>query len=301
MIHMGRKRGYILLVLLCFNLYFVSNTTVEAKNYTIGAQDSIVFSYQESSESIVMLEFQIYTSTKYHVEVRNLSNIILSSRYNYTEDLHLAFIKEGQYTVNVTNPNSEEIEISFEKDSFPIVRNSDIDGFSYKNTLYCWSFNSVDESYQAVFPISTVKSKYYELFFIVENADVSSIIRFSYKNPATDADWADNLDSIGYSRNGKTSLKVENEMNWLVTELTTTDNYDVLVILYDSPVFTVVGKVIVGIVATGAAIALFLLVYYNPLKFRKRKVEGESYDKRKTKYETPENLQVKAKELFSEE
>jgi len=274
---------------------------VVAKNYTIEAQDSIIFTYEESSESIVILEFENYEGKKFHAEVKNLSDMILSSRYNYTQDLHLAFIKEGQYTVTITNPNDESIEISLERDSFPVSFNSNTEGYSYKDDLYCWSFNSVEESNRVIFPISTIRPKYYELFFIVANFDATGDIWFSYKNPTTETDWATFLNPLSYSRNGKVSVRVEDGMNWLVTELYITSNYDVLIILYDAPVFTTFGKVLVCIAATGVAIALFLLVYFNPLKFRKRKIEGKSYDNVKSDYESIDKMPIKIKEVFNEE
>lgn len=298
---MGRKIYFLMLMLLCFNFYYSTDIMVVAKNYTIEAHDSITLFYEESSESVIILEFENYDSMKFHVEVKNLSNIVLSSRHNYTQDLHLAFIKEGQYTVTITNPNDENIEISAKQVSFPILFNSNTEGYSYKDDLYCWSFNSVEESNRAIFPISTIRPKYYELFFIVENFDASSEIWLSYKNPITESDWATFLNPVSYSRNGKVSVEVEDEMNWLVTELSMTSDYDVLIILYDAPVFTTFGKVLVGIAATGAAIALFLLVYYNPLKFRKRKIEGKSYDNVKSDYESIDKMPMKIKEVFNEE
>ncbi|MHA1482633.1 MAG: hypothetical protein ACTSQA_04245 [Candidatus Heimdallarchaeaceae archaeon] len=301
LIHMGRKKYFLMLILLCFNFYYSTDIIVAAKNYTIEALDSIILTYEESSESIVILEFENYEGKKFHVEVKNLSDMILSSRYNYTQNLHLAFIKEGQYTVTIINPNDETIEISLEQDSFPISFNSNTAGYSYKDDLYCWSFNSVEESYRAILPISTIKSKYYELLFIVENIDTSGSIWLSYKNPMTESNWAEYLDPISYSRNGKVSVKIEIGMSWLVTDLSITSDCNVLVILYDAPVFTTFGKVLVGIVATGAAIALFILVYYNPLKFRKRKVEGKSYDNVKREYESVEKMPMKIKEVFNEE
>lgn len=298
---MGRKKYSLMLILLCFNFYYSTNVIVTAKNYPITATHSIILPYEEEEESVVILDFKSIDGKKFHVEVTNLSGMILASRYNYTQDLQLAFIKEGRYNVIITNPNNEELTISFERDSFPVVRNSDIGGYSYRDNLYCWSFNSVEETYRAIFPISTIKPKYYELFFIVENSDVSSVIWLSYKNPITESDWATYLDPISYSRNGKVSVKVEEGMNWLVTDLSITSDCNVLVILYDAPVFTTFGKVLVGIAATGAAIALFLLVYYNPLKFRKRKVEGKSYDNVKRDYESIEKMPLKIKEVFGEE
>lgn len=298
---MGRKKYSLMLILLCFNSYYSLDIIVAAKNYTIEAQDNIILTYEESSESIIILEFKNYEGKKFHVEVKNLSDMILSSRYNYTQNLHLAFIKEGQYTVTITNPNDEAIKISLEQDSFPISFNSNTEGYSYKDELYCWSFNSVEESYRAILPISTIKPKYYELFFIVENFDTSGSIWLSYKNPTTESDWAEYLDPISFSRNGKVSVKVEDGMSWLVTDLSLKSDYDVLVILYDAPVFTTFGKVLVGIAATGTAIALFLLAYYDPIKFRKRKVEGKSYENIKSDYESIEKMPLKIKEVFSEE
>ena len=298
---MGRKKYSFMLILLCFNFYFSADTIVAAKNHIIDAQDSLTLTYEESSESVVILEFKNYEGKKFHAEVKNLSDLILSSRYNITQDLQLAFIKEGHYTVTLINPNNEIIEISVEQVSFQVVRNSDIGGYSCRDDLYCWSFNSVEESYRAIFPINTIKPKYYELFFIVENFDTSGNIWFSYKNPTTESDWADYLDPISYSRNGKVSVKVEDGMSWLVTDLSITSDCNVLVILYDAPVFTTFGKVLVGIAATGAAIALFLLVYNNPLKFRKHKVEGKSYDNVKREYESVEKMPMKIKEVFNEE
>ena len=298
---MGRKKYTLVLILLCFNFYYSTDIIVAAKNYTIEAQDSIILTYEESSESIVILEFENYEGKKFHAEVKNLSDMILSSRYNYTQNLHLAFIKEGQYTVTITNPNDENIEISLEQDSFPIAFNSNTEGYSYKDDLYCWSFNSVEESYEAIFPISTLNTKYYELYYIVDNFDVSGGIWFSYKNPTTESDWALYLDPISYSRNGKVSVKVEDGMNWLVTDLSLTSDYNVIIILYDAPVFTTFGKTLVGIAATGSAIALFLLVYYNPLKFRRRKVDGKSYDTVKSDYESIDKMPMKIKEVFNVE
>jgi hypothetical protein len=298
---MGRKKYFLMLILLCFNFYYSTDIIVAAKNYTIEAQDSIILTYEESSESIVILEFENYEAKKFHVEVKNLSNMILSSRYNYTQNLHLAFIKEGQYTVTITNPNNENIEISLEQDSFPISFNSNTEGYSYKDDLYCWSFNSVEESYRAIFPISTINSKYYELFFIVANYDTLGNIWLSYKNPTTESYWAAYLDPISYSRNGKVSVKIEEGMSWLVTDLSITSDCNVLIILYDAPIFTALGKVLVGIVTTGVAIVMFLFVYYNPLKYRKRKVGGKSYDSIKSDYESSEKMPLKIKEVFNEE
>jgi len=301
MIHMGRKKYFLVLMLLFANFYSIDTTVVTAKNYPITATHSITLPYEEAEESVVILDFKSYDGKKFHVEVTNLSGMVLASRYNYTQDLQLAFIKEGRYNVEITNPNNEELTISFERDSFPVVRNSDIGGYSYRDDLYCWSFNSVEETYRAIFPISTIKSKYYELFFIVENIDTSGNIWLSYKNPITESDWAAYLDPISYSRNGKVSVKVEDGMSWLVTDLSITSDCNVLVILYDAPIFTTFGKVLVGIAVTGAAIALFLLSYYNPVKFRKRKVEGKSYDDAKSDYESIEKMPMKIREVFSEE
>ncbi|MHA1201469.1 MAG: hypothetical protein ACTSQ4_03000 [Candidatus Heimdallarchaeaceae archaeon] len=298
---MGRKKYFLVLMLLFANFYSIDTTVVTAKNYPITATHSITLPYEEAEESVVILDFKSYDGKKFHVEVTNLSGMVLASRYNYTQDLQLAFIKEGRYNVEITNPNNEELTISFERDSFPVVRNSDIGGYSYRDDLYCWSFNSVEETYRAIFPISTIKSKYYELFFIVENIDTSGNIWLSYKNPITESDWAAYLDPISYSRNGKVSVKVEDGMSWLVTDLSITSDCNVLVILYDAPIFTTFGKVLVGIAVTGAAIALFLLSYYNPVKFRKRKVEGKSYDDAKSDYESIEKMPMKIREVFSEE
>ena len=298
---MGRKISFLIVLLLCLNIYYITDIAVIAKNYTIAAHDSLVLSFEESSESVVILDIEKYDLQKIDIEVKNLSGAILCSRYNYTLSLQLAFIKQGLYTVNITNPNDVTTELNFERDSFPVVSNSQTGGYSYKNDLYCWSFNSVDEVYSAILPISSVKAKYYEMYFIVENIDVQANIWLSFKNPLSDIDWSTYLEPVAYSRNGKVSVKVEADMAWLVVDLSLVADYDVLVILYDAPAFTVLGKVLVGIASVGVAIVVFLGIYHDPLKFRKRKVDGESYDKIKGDYESTEDMRKKIKEVFDEE
>ncbi len=105
---------------------------------------------------------------------------------------------------------------------------------------------------------------------------------------------------MNFVRNLKVGIEIDNNVNWLVLDISSLEDVDILVIVTPRGL-NVVGKFFIGLLAATAGVSLFVFIYIDPLKYRKRKVDGESYDLKKQKYEQHEDLQDTLKEVLTSE
>jgi len=248
------------------------------------------------AKNLPLLSPQILVN--YNFEFKNSLDEVVASRYNVTGNLKMAYIGTGNYTMTITNLKESSLYFSLIKETFPLQTNSETKGYSYKTKLYCWSIDASQSNFHQ-YPIESLNRRDYFMYFISPEKPSTATVWFAYFNPQTNEDWAEYLEPLSIPGNWKIPVEITKDTNWLVVQLGSTGDFNVIIILRISSEFTLVGKVLVGIASAVVGVVIFVLYYFDPLKFRKRKVRGENYEKYKAQYERVENLQDAVKEVFS--
>jgi len=292
----------LLLTFLFLNVLVVSTDVVADKQYEILSGESLILSFSETVFSLMNIEIDNSISNKpFNFELKNQYDIVIASRTNYTHNLVISFVGSGNYTALISNINTETIEVSIIQKSFKLSLNDEIDGFSYKEKIYCWYFNSNEISTYKILPVESLnKGEYFDMYVIALAEDIHSNIWLSNKHPSEGAEWNNYLDPYDYEINSKKLIRLERDVNWIVYDIYESSSYDVLIFLKS----TIAGNIlitIVGISAGVVGIVIFVLYYHNPVKFRKRKVDGKSYDTTKVNYESPKDVTDTLRELLTSE
>ncbi|TFG09449.1 hypothetical protein EU534_02135 [Candidatus Heimdallarchaeota archaeon] len=261
-----------------------------ATRYEIDAMSNVLIEFSEDVSSLFIVEVDNSETEKpYNVTVTNQFDLIEASRVNYTNNLVLSFIGTGDFALTIGNPNSHTLGISVTIESFNLVINNEIGGFSHKNKIYCWSFNTGSIVDYKSFFIESIKRGYFNLYYSIGEEDLQAHVWLSQLNPSSDSGWNDYLESISLEKNSKRLINLEEDNLWLVLDIDTLDNLEVVIVLQS----TIPGRVVIIIVGISAAVVgviVFVLYYYDPLKYRKRKVEGKEYDSVKHEFEYPEDI-----------
>ncbi len=300
---MKKEKIIVLLWIFSFiNVLVISTDIIADKRFEILSGGSLELNFSEDYFSLMNIEIDNSFSNKpFDFELKNQYGIMIASRFNYSHNLVMSFVGSGDYTAIISNNNTENIELSIIQESFKLNLNDETDGFSYKEKVFCWYFNSNEISTYKILPVESLdKRKYYDMYVISLAEDIHSNVWLSSKHPSEEAEWHYYLDPYDYVINSKKLIRLERDVNWIVYAIFESANYDVLIFLKS----TIAGNIlitIVGISAGVVGIVIFVLYYHNPLKFRKRKVDGKSYDTTKDNYENPEDASNTLKELLTSE
>ena len=292
----------LLLIFLFINFLVISTDAVADKKYEILSGESIILSFSEMDFSLMNIEIDNSISSKpFNFELENQYGIVKASRTNYSHNLVMSFVGSGNYTATISNNNTETIELSIIQESFKLSLNDETDGFSYKEKVYCWYFNSNEITTYKILPVESLhKKKYYDMYVIALAEDIHSNVWLSSKHPSEGAEWNNFLDPYDYEINSKKLVRLERDVNWIVYDIFESSSYDVLIFLKS----TIAGNIliiIVGISIGVVGLVIFVLYYHNPLKFRKRKVDGKSYDTTKDNFESPKEVSDTLRELLTSE
>lgn len=300
---MKKEKIIVLLWIFSFiNVLVISTDIIADKRFEILSGESLELNFSEDYFSLMNIEIDNSFSNKpFDFELKNQYGIMIASRFNYSHNLVMSFVGSGDYTAIISNNNTENIELSIIQESFKLNLNDETGGFSYKEKVFCWYFNSNEISTYKILPVESLdKRKYYDMYVISLAEDIHSNVWLSSKHPSEEAEWHYYLDPYDYVINSKKLIRLEKDVNWIVYAIFESANYDVLIFLKS----TIAGNIlitIVGISAGVVGIVIFVLYYHNPLKFRKRKVDGKSYDTTKDNYENPEDVSNTLKELLTSE
>ncbi|MHA1199219.1 MAG: hypothetical protein ACTSQF_07720, partial [Candidatus Heimdallarchaeaceae archaeon] len=150
-----------------------------------------------------------------------------------------------------------------------------------------------------VFPIEALKRGYYNLYFSSAFEDITASLWFSFYHPSYESNWNEYLDSTTFIRNQKVLTDLEDQGLYLVTDVQSPGDHDITIVLRS----TIPGNVVIIIVGISAAVIgaiIFALYFLNPLKYRKREVQGKSYDSVKHEYEQPEDIGETITELITD-
>ena len=300
---MKKEKIIVLLWIFSFiNVLVISTDIIADKRFNILSGGSLELNFSEDYFSLMNIEIDNSFSNKpFDFELKNQYGIMIASRFNYSHNLVMSFVGSGDYTAIISNNNTENIELSIIQESFKLNLNDETGGFSYKEKVFCWYFNSNEISTYKILPVESLdKRKYYDMYVISLAEDIHSNVWLSSKHPSEEAEWHYYLDPYDYVINSKKLIRLEKDVNWIVYAIFESANYDVLIFLKS----TIAGNIlitIVGISAGVVGIVIFVLYYHNPLKFRKRKVDGKSYDTTKDNYENPEDVSNTLKELLTSE
>ena len=300
---MKKEKIIVLLWIFSFiNVLVISTDIIADKRFNILSGGSLELNFSEDYFSLMNIEIDNSFSNKpFDFELKNQYGIMIASRFNYSHNLVMSFVGSGDYTAIISNNNTENIELSIIQESFKLNLNDETGGFSYKEKVFCWYFNSNEISTYRILPVESLdKRKYYDMYVISLAEDIHSNVWLSSKHPSEEAEWHYYLDPYDYVINSKKLIRLEKDVNWIVYAIFESANYDVLIFLKS----TIAGNIlitIVGISAGVVGIVIFVLYYHNPLKFRKRKVDGKSYDTTKDNYENPEDVSNTLKELLTSE
>ena len=293
------KRTITILILLFLISPQISSNTKAAVSYEIEAYSNQIIEFTKDVSSLFIIEIDNSLSgLKYNIDIKNQLDFLVTSRDNYTENLVITFIGTGTFELTIGNPNNQQVEIYVSIESFKLVVNDEIGGFSYKNKIFCWSFNSGSIINYKIFSIESIKRGYYNLYFSVKEQDISATFWLSDTHPSQDPYWNEYLDSIYMVRNKKVLVDVEETDSWLVTDIFTPGSFEIVVVLRSTvPGYTFI--IIVGISAVVIGIIIFVLYYLDPLKYRKRKVEGKDYKSVKSDFEQPEDIEETLADLMT--
>jgi hypothetical protein len=301
---MSKRRGEVIfiLVLVFFPLVVYSNATLGAnEKYKIEANQILTLSLSASGRSLFLIEVDSsYTSLSYNFELRNSTDHIITSNSNINSDFTSGYVGYGEYKARFINNNNEILVLKIKSETYHLETNVDINGLSYKNELFCWSFNTNEITEFAHFPIYSLKKRDYFLTFISLGSINYANIWLSYYNPPDNPDWATYIYPMNFDRNLEVGIEIDNNVNWIVIDISSTEDVDVIIFLTPRRL-NVVGKFFIGLLATTVGVSLFVFIYLDPLKYRKRKVDGESYDLKKQKYEQHEDLEDTLNEVLTSE
>lgn len=297
-----RVEVFFIILLVCFPSAIFSNKTADAsEKFKIEAYQTLTIPLSTSGRSLFLLKVDSsYTSLSYDFEFRNSSNYIITSSSNINSDFTSGYVGYGEYKARFINNNNEVLVLKIKTKTYYLETNGDINGLSYKNELFCWSLNTNEITDLAQFPIYSLKKRDYFLTFISLDTINYANIWLSYYNPQENPDWAAYLSPMNFDRNLEVGIEIDNNANWLVLDISSLEDVDVLVIITPRRL-DVVGKFFIGLLAATAGVSLFVFIYLDPLKYRKRKVDGDSYDLKKQKYEQHEDLSSTLKEVLTSE
>jgi hypothetical protein len=261
-----------------------------ATSYEVEAYSSITIELSEDTSSLFIIEIGVYQEgIPYNVNITNQMDILKASRLNYTKNLILSFIGAEVYDLEISNPNSQSMDFSVKVDSFSLVVNNEIDGYSHRNKIFCWSFDTGSIVDYKVFNITSLKRGYYNLYNSIADEDITTLVWLSQLNPSSGPGWNDNLDSKTLPINSKRLVDLETSEQWLVIDINSVENHEVIIVLQSTiPGNSVI--IIVGICAAVLGVIIFVLYYLNPLKYRKRRVQGKDYGTVKHEFEQPDDI-----------
>jgi len=293
----GKKFVSLCIFIILLTPSISSRETSAKESYSIEGYSVLTIDFSEELGSIFIIEVDNSISGKtYSVRIRDQYNTLVASRENYTKNSFFAFIGTGAYNLTIENPNSQIVEIALNIESYNLVVNNEIGGYSYKNKIFCWNF--ISGTNYTVLSIDTIKRGHYNLYFSSAEKDISANLWFSYYQPSQDPDWNEYLDSLPIIKNDKKLIDLENQELWLVVDVSSLGSHDITIVLRS----TIVGRIwiiVIGIAAAVIGVIIFVLYYLDPLKYRKRKVSGTKYESVKHEFEQPEDLGETMSELIT--
>jgi hypothetical protein len=289
---MNKRRGevYFIMFLVFFSSIIQVNRFTEAsKKYNIEANQTLTLTLSENARSLFLIEVDSsYTHLSYDFELRNSSNHILVSKTNIGNQFTTGYVGYGEFKASFINDNDEILILKIDFENYVLEINNDINGFSYKDELFCWFFNTNDVIGLRQFPIQSLKNRNYFLTFISLDRITNANLWFSHENPQMNPDWSVYLTPMSFDRNLEVGIEIDSSSNWLVTSISSLEDVDILIVLKIRGL-NIVGKIFIGLLVTTVGGSFFVFMYLDPLKYRKRKVQGESYDHKKQKYEQHES------------
>lgn len=269
---------------------FISNKANAEASYQIEGNSNLIIEFSEETGSVFIIEVDNSISEiPYSLDIKDQYDGLVAARTSYTKNLVVTFIGTGSFALTIDNPNTQTLEISISIESFTLTVNDEINGFSHKNKIFCWSFNSGSIIDYKVFPIETLKRGYYNLHFSSAFEDISAILWFSFYHPSYESNWNEYLESMYVIKNQKVLTDLEDQELYLVTDILSPGNHEITIVLRSTIPSNVV-IIIVGVSAAVIGAIIFALYFLDPLKYRKREVKGEDYDIIKQNYEQPEDL-----------
>ncbi|MHA1952819.1 MAG: hypothetical protein ACXAAM_07360 [Candidatus Heimdallarchaeaceae archaeon] len=279
----------------------VNRFTEASKKYNIEANQTLTLTLSENARSLFLIEVDSsYTHLSYDFELRNSSNHILVSKTNIGNQFTTGYVGYGEFKASFINDNDEILILKIDFENYVLEINNDINGFSYKDELFCWFFNTNDVIGLRQFPIQSLKNRNYFLTFISLDRITNANLWFSHENPQMNPDWSVYLTPMSFDRNLEVGIEIDSSSNWLVTSISSLEDVDILIVLKIRGL-NIVGKIFIGLLVTTVGGSFFVFMYLDPLKYRKRKVQGESYDHKKQKYEQHEDLPSTLKEVLTSE
>ncbi len=285
-------------IFICLFTPYMSQEANAKESYEIEANSNLIIEFSEETWSLFIIEVDNSISKLiFSIDVKNQYDGLEATRTNYTkENFIFTFIGIGSFKLTIDNPNAQILEISISIESFTLVVNDETGGFSHKDKIFCWNFVSgVEDNIQS---IESLKRRYYNLYFSSAMEDISARLWFSFYHPDSNPDWNDLLKSTNIVRNQKILTEVEDQELWLVTDVTSLGSFDITIVLRS----TIAGNfviIIVGVSAAVVGVIVFALYYFNPLKYRKRKVGGKDYTSVKKEFEQPEDIGDTITELIT--
>jgi len=273
--------------------------TQAATRYEIEAMSSILIEFSEDISSLFIVEIDNSETEKaYDVTISNQFDLLVASRINYTNILFLTFIGTGDFELVIGNPSSQPVGVYVNIERFNIVVNEEIGGFSHKEKIFGWSFNTGSIIDYKSLPIESIERGYYNLYYSVGEEDTFAHAWLSQLNPSSGSEWNDYLKSIDMERNSKSLVNIQEDNSWLVFDINTAESLEVVVVLQS----TIPGRIaiiVTGISAAVVGVVVFVLYYLNPLKYRKRKIQGKDYSSVKHEFEHPKDIGETMSELIT--
>jgi len=301
---MNKRRGEVLFVIILVLFSFlISVNTISAagKKYNIEPNQTLTLTFTQNSRSLFLIELDSsYTNLNYDFELRNSTDHIVTAKSNIDNQFTTGYVDWGEVRARIFNNNEKILVLKIKFEAYDLDLYNEINGYSYENEIFCWSYNTRDVSGFKQFPIQSLKNRDYFLTFIALEDIDQATLWLSFLNPQEYSDWSTYLSPMNFDRNQKVEIKLEKDTNWLVTSVTSTEDANVIIILQLRGL-NILGKFFIGLFAATAGVSLFFFVYIDPLKYRKRKVDGESYDHQKQKYEQHEDLSSTLKEVLTSE
>ncbi|MCG3220441.1 MAG: hypothetical protein H7641_03590 [Candidatus Heimdallarchaeota archaeon] len=299
---MTKRKGEVVFILLLVffpSVMYTNSFTEASKKYSIEANQTLTLTLSESSRALFLIEVDSpYTQLNYDFEFRNSSNQIVTSKVNIGNHFTTGYVGHGEFKARFINDNNEVLVLKIDFETYVLETNDDINGYSYKNELFCWFFNTNDVVGLKQFPIQSLKKRNYFLTFISLEEVVNANLWLSYENPQENPDWSTYLTPMSFEKNLKVSIETDSNTNWLVTSISSLENVDILIVLTIRGL-SVLGKFLFSFLAATIGVSFFVFMYLDPLKYRKRKVDGKSYDHQKQKYEQQEDLPSSLREVLT--
>ncbi|MHA1199796.1 MAG: hypothetical protein ACTSQF_10750, partial [Candidatus Heimdallarchaeaceae archaeon] len=201
-------------------------------SYQIEGNSNQLIEFSEETGSVFIIEVDNSISEiPYSLDIKDQYDGLVAARTIYTKNLVVTFIGTGSFVLTIDNPNTQTLEISINIESFTLVVNDEINGFSHKNKIFCWNFASGSIIDYKVFPIETLKRGYYDLHFSSAFEDISASLWFSFYHPSYESNWNEYLDSTTFIRNQKVLTNLEDQELYLVTDVQSPGDHDITIVL----------------------------------------------------------------------